>query len=226
MLHLLLTAVDPTVTVTPATTDRVVNWAIQAPLTVAFFLLLGAIGYIGRWVIRDAWPKWLEENEKTRTQREVENEKTRLHLEKVLDKRGEESTLDVADAHAKIGGEVRAVRDDVAVVSGKVDKVDAKISGVHALVKALASKQGFGVVVLLALSGLAAVVGTRLYASVSYTCNPTCAAPAYCCRKDVCCRNANASSACASVPHSDVVVLYDYGDEPWSEIDAKRSTSL
>lgn len=220
-------AADPTaVTVTPATTDRVVNWAIQAPLTVAFFLLLGAVGYLGRWLVTKAWPEWRDEQEKSRQLRVDENEKTRLHLEQVLDKRGTEATKDVADAHAAIGSRVAEVRDDVAAVSGKVDKVHEKISGVHALVRAMATKQGIGVLALFALCGYGLIaVGHRLVTSASYTCNPSCAAPAWCCKTDVCCRNASAT-ACTPIPHSDRVVAVDYGDEPWSEIDALRSTSL
>lgn len=223
-------AADSTVTVAPATTDRVVNWAIQAPLTVAFFALLFAIGYIGRWVIRDAFPKWLDEQEKSRQLRVDENEKTRLHFEKLADKRGAEAAQDVASAHTQIGDRVEAMHADVSGrvddVSGKLDAAHNKLDAVHAVVRALASKQGIGAVLaLLALSGAAVLVGTKLYqASASYSCNPACTAPAWCCKTDVCCRNASAASACTNVPHSSVAVALDYGNDPWSEQDALRTS--
>lgn len=234
MLQLLLlaaAAADPAVTVAPATTDRVVNWAIQAPLTVAFFLLLGAIGYIGRWVIRDAFPKWLDEQEKSRQLRVDENEKTRLHFEKLADKRGAEAAQDVASAHAAIGERVEAMHADVSGrvddVSGKLDAAHNKLDAVHAVVRALASKQGLGVVlVLLALSGAAVATASKLYRTASYTCSPSCAAPSWCCKTNVCCRNASTATASCPQPHSDRVVAADYGDEPWAEIDGLRITSL
>lgn len=214
--------------VTPATTDKVLNWAIQAPLTVAFFLLLVAIGYIGRWVIRDAFPKWLDEQEKSRKLRVDENDKTRAHLKDALDSRGKEAAADIADAHAKIGTKVDAVHTAVADMSGKVDKVDAKISGVHALIKALASKQGVGVVLVLVVSAALATLATsRILASTAFTCDPKCKAPSFCCQKDVCCRNASTVADClpaASPPHSDRLVLYDYGNDPWSEQESQRTT--
>ncbi len=210
------------------TTDKVVDWTIKAPLTVAFFALLFGLGWFFRWLVLTAWPKWLDEQEKSRQLRVDENEKTRLHLEKALDSRGKEAAADVADAHTRIGTKVDAVHVAVADMSGKVDKVDAKISGVHALIKALASKQGVGVVlVLVASAALATLATSRILASTAFTCDPKCKAPSFCCQKDVCCRNASTVADClpaASPPHSDRLVLYDYGNDPWSEQESQRTT--
>jgi hypothetical protein len=98
----------------------------------------------------------------------------------------------------------------------------------------MASKQGISVLLmLLALGSLAVVTAQRIYANASYACSPKCAAPSYCCRTNVCCRNASSVAAdcdaavvSTPIPHSDRVVAVDYGDEPWSEIDVLRTTSL
>jgi len=209
------------------TTDKVVDWTIKAPLTVAFFALLFGLGWFLRWLVQAAFPRYLDEQEKSRQLRVDENEKTRLHLEKALDSRGKEAANDVADAHTRIGTKVDAVHVAVADMSGKVDKVDAKISGVHALIRAMASKQGVVVVLLIiAMTALTAYATSRVVAASAHTCDPKCKAPSYCCQKDVCCRNASTVAECqpALVPHSDRLVLYDYGNDPWSEQDVQRTT--
>ncbi len=207
------------------TTDKVVDWTIKAPLTVAFFALLFGLGWFLRWLVQTAFPRYLDEQEKSRQLRVDENEKTRLHLEKALDSRGKEAANDVADAHTRIGTKVDAVHVAVADMSGKVDKVDAKISGVHALIRAMASKQGVVVLLLVAIAA-ATYTTSRVVAASAHTCDPKCKAPSYCCQKDVCCRNASTVADCtaASPPHSDRLVLYDYGNDPWSEQESQRTT--
>lgn len=240
-----------------AAAETFVKHAESYPITVGFFVLLGCflsllagIAVALRWAARTYWPRYLEQQERNVVSRETEGEKTRAHIADLMKSRGEEAAADVRGAHSEIGVKVEAVQRSivdvsgkVADVSGKVDKVDARISGIHAVVKALASKQGITILAFVLSSAAAAYTtaytSSRLTQTTSYTCDPGCTAPEYCCSRNTCCRNVNATSGnaqpaptkdlgdLAPKPHSAALVRVDYGDDPFAAADARaKMTSL
>ncbi len=253
----------------PATAEKIADYAIKAPITLIAFALLFGLGYLGRWLITKFWPEWQAAQEKRRLDNAEEAEKTRKHMTEVLNKRGEEAAVDIAREREvatmqhraivdgisgrldNVHGRLDTVHNAVGDVSDKVDKVDARLSGIHDVVRALASKQGVGVVLMLLLAGagLGLITSRHIAAAMassasSFSCPGGCRSPEYCCAANTCCRNVAAGAVgvdvveasktpkeprepLSSKPHSAAVVVVDYGDDnPFLVGDALAKSTL
>lgn len=243
------------------------------PVTIAFGLLLVACLAFVIWYVTKAWPAQQDATERRIATAIAQGEQTRRFLDEMLQKRGAEAAAseklivdgiagevkDIAEAVDKTARSVDDVQDKVSDVHKRVSDVHEKVDTMHGLVKLLAQKGGVSVLLLLTFAAGAASLhlGSRAYAAwhppvilptLSADCSGIggCKAPEYCCQKDTCCRNANAS-ACAcgrgndnvdkaatvvdksapSQPLPDMrpqgyVVQLDYGSDPFAAWDARQ----
>lgn len=142
-----------------STVDTFAKHAEGWPITIGFFSLIALLGGFFYWLLFKAWPKWLEEQEKTRAQREAEGDKTRTHIQGLLTEKEKAAAAIVADERAasreRHGEIVGQVSGRVSTVDSKVDRLHEKVDGVQRTVGAIAAKIGVGTVIVLALLGVA-----------------------------------------------------------------------
>ena len=247
--------VDPSVITAAETFSK---W----PVTIAFGLLLLFCLAFGVWYATKVWPAQQEATERRIATAIEQGEQTRRFLDEMLQKRGAEAAASEKVIVDGIVGEVKDIAEDVDKVARSVDDVHGKVSAVHekvsavhekvdtmhGLVKLLAQKGGVSVLLLLTFAAGAASLhlGSRAYAAwhppvilptLSADCSGIggCKAPEYCCQKDTCCRNANASAcACSQKPTgkpdgADVrqipqgyAVHVDYGSDPFAAWNARQ----
>lgn len=125
----------------PATIETTLIHAEKYPITVGFFVLVGLFAAGLYWLLFRFWPQWREEQDK----HHAEAEKTRLHMSELLKQRGNEAAEDIARER-----ELARVQHEATVreISGAVERLDARVSGVHDIVKSIASKIGAAIVLL------------------------------------------------------------------------------
>lgn len=184
-------------------------------MTVGFFLLVAVFVCALAWLTLRAWPKWQDVQEKRRLEMIAEQEKTRMHLADILKQRGAEAADDIARERefaalqqralvdglgSRIGGvdeKVTQVQGITRELSAKVLEVHSRVTGIHEVVRVMASKSGLAVMAFILAGSLAAGLAfatSRAQHTQRYDrpeCNNvTCVRPEYCCQTDVCCRNA------------------------------------
>ena len=98
------------------------------PITVGFFLIFGLFALAFAWLLFRGWPQWLAEQATSRAHREIENEKTRLHLDTAL-ANGRKEAVEAVAAERTAAKERHA--EIVGRVSDKVDKLHEKVDGLH-----------------------------------------------------------------------------------------------
>ena len=151
---------------TVATVDAVARHAEGWPITVGFFTLIALLASFFYWLLFKFYPKWVEEQEKTRAQREAEGEKTRTHIQGLLSEKDKIAAALIADERAASKERhqelTEKVADRVVRVEGKVDRLSDKHEQLHAKVEsverrasAIAAKIGVSAVIVLALVGAA-----------------------------------------------------------------------
>jgi len=151
---------------TVATVDAVARHAEGWPITVGFFTLIALLAGFFYWLLFKFWPKWQDEQEKTRAQREAEGEKTRAHIQGLLSEKDKVAAALIADERAASRERhqelTEKVADRVVRVEGKVDRLSDKHEQLHAKVEsverrasAIAAKIGVSAVIVLALVGAA-----------------------------------------------------------------------
>ena len=157
-----LAAVDPV-----AVGNDFARHAEGAPITVGFFMLFFLFAAALAWLLLKAWPQWLTEQATNRTHHKAENEKTRAHMDSMMN--GERAAS--KERHSEIVGRV----------SDKVDKLHEKIDGLHSRTGAIAAKLGITTVTALIVAG--ALLGLLRVSAPSpiveptqtaETCNPPC----------------------------------------------------
>lgn len=150
------------------------------PITIGFFLIFGLFALAFAWLLFRGWPQWLAEQATSRAHREIENEKTRLHLDTAL-ANGRKEAVEAVAAERTAAKERHA--EIVGRVSDKVDKLHEKVDGLHQRTGAIAAKLGItslaALIVGAALLGLLRVAAP-LPALVAETCNPPCPAGQKC----------------------------------------------
>lgn len=214
-------AIDPA---TVAAADLAATHAEKYPTTIGFFLMLGGFIAFAIWYIRVAYPAQQAATERRVTTAIEQGAQTRQFIADALAKRGEEaakeqkqivdgiagSVDDVGKSVDGVSKSVDGVVKAIVVVHDRVDAVHDKVDVVHGLVRLLAQKSGVGLVLLLCFSAGAAAtqLGRTALASwqrpvidttLSADCSSIggCTSPAYCCEKNVCCRNVNSGAAVA-----------------------------
>lgn len=159
---------------TVATVDAVARHAEGWPITVGFFTLIALLASFFYWLLFKFWPKWQDEQEKTRAQREAEGEKTRAHIQGLLSEKDKVAAGLIADERAASRERhqelTEKVADRVVRVEGKVDRLSDKHEQLHAKVEsverrasAIAAKIGVSCLIALSLVGAVdgAAVGVR-----------------------------------------------------------------
>ena len=233
------------------------------PVTIAFGLLLLACLAFVIWYVTKAWPAQQDATERRIATAIAQGEQTRRFLDEMLQKRGAEAAAsekvivdgiagevkDIAEVVDKTARSVDDVQDKVSDVHKRVSDVHEKVDTMHGLVKLLAQKGGVSVLLLLTFAAGAASLhlGSRAYAAwhppvilptLSADCSSIggCKAPEYCCQKDTCCRNANASvCTCGKAADTETtpaalydmkpqgyVVQLDYGSDPFAAWNARQ----
>jgi hypothetical protein len=213
-----------------ALTDRIVNDAEKWPMTVGFFLMLGAIGYLIRWLITTFWPQWQDAQQKRAENAQVEAEKTRAHITQLMRERDEAAGKREKEIVDGLGVQVREVVVVTKELSGRIHETNTRVSGIYEIVKVVAGKVGVGGLIVLlsagsALACAASALGVRVplrpaavrsdlkFPDCSGVKNPDgttgCKSPQKCCDTNRCCLRANtpeaeprSSLASACVPYA------------------------
>lgn len=151
--------------INPSSIDLALKHAEGWPITVGFFSLVIIIAAAFYWLLFRFYPSWQAAQAQRAANMTAEAEKTRQHMSEVLNARGAEASKDVKAIADAIGIKVDHMAKDCADVeamtrelTGKFSEVHTKVSGIHDLVRAMASKTGV-VAALLILGGTMGYMG-------------------------------------------------------------------
>lgn len=163
------------------------------PITIGFFVLIVMFAAFFYWLLFRFYPVYIGEQEKNRVAREVEGEKTRLHLANILAARDEKAAQAV-DAERTAGQQRHT--EIVKEIGDSVEKLHAKTDTTHRHLSLVLAKLGVAAVLLFCLSlsysigRLTAQLGGRRGANsttkptiVAESCSPACPDGEYCCGK-------------------------------------------